>query len=81
MRSVNLLFYPGLSSRDIVTELSGRGVGMAALADACEPLGGTIDVESERGLGTKVTFSFPKNPSVYEGHAALLKSRLSLVTA
>ncbi len=74
MRSAELLCLSGLSSKDTVTELSGRGVGMTALADACEPLHGTIEVESERGVGTRITFSFPKELSVYEGHKALLKT-------
>jgi two-component system, chemotaxis family, sensor kinase CheA len=79
--SVELLCLPGLSSQDTVSEVSGRGVGMAALADACAPLGGTIAVESERGVGTRISFAFPKDPGVYEGHAALLKSASPLVAA
>jgi two-component system chemotaxis sensor kinase CheA len=74
MKSAELLCVPGLSAKDDITELSGRGVGMSALADACQPLNGTIEVESERGVGTRITFAFPKDKSVYEGHAALLKS-------
>jgi two-component system chemotaxis sensor kinase CheA len=81
LKSVDLLCLPGLSSKDIVTELSGRGVGMAALADACEPLGGTIEVESQRGVGTRITFSFPKDDGVYEGHAALLQAAAPPVAA
>lgn len=79
--SAELLCLPGLSSRDTVSELSGRGVGMGALADACAPLGGTIAVESERGVGTRISFAFPKDQGIYEGHAALLKSAKPLVTA
>jgi HPt (histidine-containing phosphotransfer) domain-containing protein/two-component sensor histidine kinase len=80
-KSVDLLFLPGLSSKDAVTEVSGRGVGMSALADACRPLGGTIEVESERGVGTRIRFIFPKDQDVYEGHAALLKSTTSIIAA
>jgi signal transduction histidine kinase len=81
LEAVELMCLPGLSLKDAVSELSGRGVGMAALADACEPLGGTIEVDSERGVGTRITFSFPKDSGVYEGHAALLKSEPSLISA
>jgi two-component system chemotaxis sensor kinase CheA len=81
MNSVDLLCVSGLSSRDNVTELSGRGVGMAALADACKPLGGIIKVESELGVGTRIRFEFPKDQSVYEGHAAVLQAGTPLTAA
>jgi len=69
----NLVFLPGVSSKNTVTELSGRGFGMVAVRDACEALGGTVFVASEPGHGTRVSFSFPKTPAIYEGHAALLR--------
>ncbi len=69
----NLVFLPGVSSKTSVTELSGRGVGMVAVRDACEALGGTVQVKSESGVGTRVSFSFPKDQTVYEGHAAMLR--------
>jgi signal transduction histidine kinase len=53
------LFEPGISSRTEVTEISGRGVGMSAVRDACTALGGAIEVESREGLGTKLVFRFP----------------------
>ena len=74
LNRADLLCHPGLSSKETVTELSGRGVGMSALADACRPLAGTIEVESERGVGTRIRFVFPKDQDIYEGHAAFLKT-------
>jgi two-component system, chemotaxis family, sensor kinase CheA len=53
------LFRDGTSTRDSVTETSGRGVGMGALKAACEALGGAISVESTPGKGTTVRFQFP----------------------
>ncbi len=76
-----LICLPGLSSRDTVTELSGRGMGMGAVAEACQALGGTIEVRSQHGVGTRVQFAFPKDQAVYEGHAAILKSALTQVGA
>jgi len=73
---VKLICLPGVSSKDTVTELSGRGMGMGAVADACEALGGTIAVNSQRGVGTRIEFAFPKDQAVYEGHAAILQSAL-----
>jgi HAMP domain-containing protein len=52
------LFTDGVSTRDAVTDTSGRGVGMAALREACESSGGRISVASQRGRGTKFTFTW-----------------------
>jgi len=54
------LFAVGLTTRDDVSELSGRGVGMAAVKEAVESLGGTIRVRSERNAGTTVELRFPE---------------------
>jgi two-component system chemotaxis sensor kinase CheA len=69
----NLAFLPGVSSKASVTELSGRGIGMAAVRDACEALGGSVEISSRPGIGTRVSFAFPKDRTVYEGHAATLR--------
>lgn len=69
-----LLFLSGVSSKSDVSEVSGRGVGMAAIAEACEALGGTIDVSSRAGSGTTIRFTFPADEAVYEGHSAVLAS-------
>jgi len=56
---VNLLFAPGLSTREAVSELSGRGVGMDVVKETTERLGGTVQVESEPDRGTTVTLALP----------------------
>lgn len=53
------LFHDGLSTRDQASELSGRGVGLAALRAAVLDAGGSIDVESALGAGTQFRFRFP----------------------
>jgi chemotaxis protein histidine kinase CheA len=53
------MFADGVSSRTEATELSGRGVGMAALREACVELGGSLAVETHRGAGTRFTFHIP----------------------
>ncbi len=70
----NLVFLPGVSTKSVVTELSGRGVGMVAVRDACEALGGRVSVESEPGQGTRVSFVFPKDKAIYEGHESILRA-------
>ena len=54
-----VLFSDGFSTRDEVSDLSGRGVGMGALKAATALLGGVVEVTSRRGLGTTIRMSFP----------------------
>ncbi len=65
---VAALFADGISSRDAVTELSGRGVGMSAMKRECTRLGGEIDVESAEGVGTTLRIRIPmqdlRRPSI-----------------
>ena len=56
---LNLIFSPSLSSKDEVTELSGRGVGMDAVADIVNGLGGKITVFSEKEVGTQFEIDIP----------------------
>jgi two-component system chemotaxis sensor kinase CheA len=55
---VEALFADGLSTRDSASDVSGRGVGLAALRQVVRDLGGHIEVESTLGQGTTFTFSF-----------------------
>jgi two-component system chemotaxis sensor kinase CheA len=54
-----LIFLPGLSTRKEASDLSGRGVGMDVVKTNISRMGGVIDVQSERGIGTKITITLP----------------------
>jgi two-component system chemotaxis sensor kinase CheA len=56
---VDLIFEPGFSTADRVTDISGRGVGMDAVRTAVHRLGGRVTIESETGRGTTVRFALP----------------------
>ena len=58
---VEALFADGLSTRSEVDELSGRGVGMGAVRVACLERGGTVQLSSQGGAGTRLQFRFPKS--------------------
>ncbi|MBC7660630.1 MAG: Hpt domain-containing protein [Chitinophagaceae bacterium] len=60
-QKIELIFEANMSTRDIVTELSGRGVGMDAVAQALKKLGGTISIHSQRGLGTQFELDIPSS--------------------
>lgn len=65
----------GVTTRDEASELSGRGVGLAAVAHACRKVGGDIEVKSNAGLGTLFRFSFP--PKSVRVRLSLAGSRAS----
>lgn len=62
--ALRLSFAPGLSTRDTVNELSGRGVGMDAVLRSAEQLGGTVLLESRIGHGSVVRWVLPVAASV-----------------
>ena len=63
----HLVFEPGFSTADKVTELSGRGVGMDVVRRNVEDLHGTVEIESVEGAGTTVELRLPLSLSVIEG--------------
>ncbi|VUZ28319.1 Chemotaxis protein CheA [Acetobacterium wieringae] len=63
----NLIFLPGFSTKEAVTEFSGRGVGMDVVAKNIEAVGGTILVESVEGRGTTITLKIPLTLAIIEG--------------
>jgi len=55
----NLIFLPGFSTAEKVTNVSGRGVGMDVVKTNVEKIGGTVDVQSALGKGTTVRVKIP----------------------
>src|SRR5271157_3925657 len=55
----NLVFLPGFSTAEKVTNVSGRGVGMDVVKTNVEKIGGTVDVQSTPGRGTTVRVKIP----------------------
>ena len=57
----NLIFRPGFSTRDEVSEISGRGVGMDVVASSVEKLHGWVELESKKGEGTCLRLLVPRS--------------------
>jgi two-component system chemotaxis sensor kinase CheA len=55
---------PGVSTAEQVTDVSGRGVGLDAVRKTLETVGGTLELESSRGLGTRVILRLPLTVAV-----------------
>ena len=56
---VHLIFLPGFSMAEKITDVSGRGVGMDAVKTKVESLGGQFDISTELGVGTRVFVRLP----------------------
>lgn len=61
------LLMPGFSTNEVVTEYSGRGVGMDVVKENVEKIGGDVSMESTLGKGTKTTFKIPLTLAIING--------------
>lgn len=71
-RIYELLFAPGFSTADQVTDISGRGVGMDVVKRNIQALGGGIEVRSEEGKGTTFTIRLPLTLSIMDGQLVMV---------
>lgn len=62
-----MIFEPGFSTAEAVTDLSGRGVGMDVVRRNIEALRGSVSVDSDRGKGTTITLRLPLTLAIIEG--------------
>jgi len=65
--ALQLIFLPGLSTAEQVTDISGRGVGMDVVRSNIRQLHGTIILESELGKGSRITITLPASLMVSKG--------------
>jgi two-component system chemotaxis sensor kinase CheA len=63
----NLIFAPGFSTADVVTDVSGRGVGMDVVKKNILALGGTVDIDSAEGYGMSVKVRLPLTLAIMDG--------------
>ncbi|MCU4651583.1 chemotaxis protein CheA [Roseibacterium sp. SDUM158016] len=63
----NLLFTPGFSSKEQVSALSGRGIGLDVVRREIQALGGRVTIQSAAGEGTTFTIALPLTLAVLEG--------------
>ncbi|MFN9708421.1 MAG: chemotaxis protein CheA [Burkholderiales bacterium] len=63
----NLIFAPGFSTADVVTDVSGRGVGMDVVKKNILALGGTVDIDSVEGYGMGVIVRLPLTLAIMDG--------------
>ncbi|ACH38067.1 sensor histidine kinase CheA associated with MCPs of class 36H [Citrifermentans bemidjiense Bem] len=62
-----LIFAPGFSTAEEVTDVSGRGVGMDVVLKNVQSIGGRVQIASEAGMGSRFTISLPLTLAILEG--------------
>ena len=63
----DLIFSPGFSTAAVVSDVSGRGVGMDVVKRNIRELGGNIEVKSEKGMGSTITIRLPLTLAILDG--------------
>lgn len=72
---INFLFISGFSTKDKASAISGRGVGMDVVNDTIKRLKGTCQVESELGVGTRITIRLPLTLAMFKGTVLKIKDQ------
>lgn len=75
----DLIFLPGFSTAETTTELSGRGVGMDVVRRNIKELGGTIELQSESGKGTRFTINLPLTLAIVDGQSVAVGEEVYIV--
>jgi two-component system chemotaxis sensor kinase CheA len=74
-----LIFQPGFSTADKVTDVSGRGVGMDVVKRNIEALGGTVSIKTALGKGTTFTLKLPLTLAIIEGMTVRVGKELYII--
>ena len=74
-----LIFAPGFSTADVVTDVSGRGVGMDVVKRNIEGLGGRVELESSPGFGTRTVIRLPLTLAILDGMSVSVGSETFIV--
>ncbi|MFN3890858.1 MAG: chemotaxis protein CheA [Beijerinckiaceae bacterium] len=75
----NLLFLPGFSTAQSVSNISGRGVGMDVVKRSIQALGGRISIASQQGQGTTFTLTLPLTLAILDGMVVKVHDEMLVV--
>lgn len=75
----NLIFHPGLSTAKEVSDVSGRGVGMDVVRRNIQDLGGTVEIKSERGVGSTFTIRLPLTLAILDGQLITVSNNIYII--
>ncbi|HSR65841.1 MAG TPA: chemotaxis protein CheW [Xanthomonadaceae bacterium] len=75
----DLVFAPGFSTAEQLTDLSGRGVGMDVVRKNITALGGTVEIRSRQGQGTTVSIKLPLTLAILDGMSVAVGGEVFIV--
>lgn len=75
----DLIFQPGFSTADVVSDVSGRGVGMDVVRRNIRALGGTVDVKTTVGVGSVFTIRLPLTLAILDGQSIVVGDEVYIV--
>ena len=77
--TLNLIFSPGFSTKDEVTDVSGRGVGLDVVKTNLKRLNGLIDVTTVKGVGTRFTLKIPLTLAIVQALLIQVKDEVAAI--
>lgn len=77
--ALQLIFQSGVSTSAMITDISGRGLGLAIVAEKINKLGGQVTLQSEEGKGTTFTLKLPLTLATFRGVLARLGENLVMI--
>ena len=75
----DLIFLPGFSTADTVSDVSGRGVGMDVVRRNIKALGGTVEIRSQEGRGTTITIRLPLTLAILDGQTVRVGNEIYII--
>jgi two-component system, chemotaxis family, sensor kinase CheA len=75
----NLIFAPGFSTAEVVTDVSGRGVGMDVVKRNISAMGGVVEIRSALGFGTTISIALPLTLAILDGMSVSLGHSLYVI--
>ncbi|MCG8380743.1 MAG: chemotaxis protein CheA [Gammaproteobacteria bacterium] len=75
----NLIFHPGFSTADTISDVSGRGVGMDVVRSNIRELGGTVEINSTEGQGSTILVRLPLTLAILDGQTVAIGEETYIV--
>jgi len=75
----DLIFLPGFSTADVVSDVSGRGVGMDVVRRNIQSLGGSVEVRSQEGLGSSFIIRLPLTLAILDGQLVRVGNQIYII--
>ena len=76
---MNLIFQPGFSTAAVISDISGRGVGMDVVKQNITDLGGSVEIWSKKGIGSTFTIKLPLTLAILDGQIVTVSDQTFII--